>query len=105
MESASVRIDASLLNESEGKLVRIMGSCQSSDPQSRHASIEANGNVNLKLVSDDTLTVGKNYEVIGKVNEDHLVQTYSALELSDNIDLKMSSKLVQYIKKVPELYV
>lgn len=105
MDTASIRIDASMLLESEGKIVRIMGKCQSFDAPSKHASLEANGTVHLKLVSDDVLTVGNNFEVIGKVGEGQQLQTYSVVELSDNLDLKMASKLVQYIKKVPELYV
>lgn len=105
MDTASIRIDASLLQENEGKIVRIMGSCQSFDAPARHALLEANGTVNLKLVSDETLTVGKNYEIIGKVGDGQLVQTYSLVELSDNVNLQMASKLVQYIKKVPELYI
>ncbi|CUM67594.1 uncharacterized protein PRCAT00005294001 [Priceomyces carsonii] len=105
MEVASVRIDSSLLNENQGKVVRIIGKCESYDPSSSTATFISGGPINLNLTTGESLNVNSKYEVIGKVGaSDQNVSVYSVIELSDNINLEVAEKLVKYVHKVPELF-
>lgn len=105
MEATNIRIDASLVGTNSGKLVRVMGKCESFDQASRQAIILCNGTINLDLSQvDEELEIHKNYEFIGKVGVDMKIKVYSIVPLSDNLDLKIASKLAHYAQKVPELY-
>ena len=105
MEVASIRVDTSLLQESQGKLVRIIGKLESYDPSSSAATLIAGSPIQLQLTENDSLQVGKIYEVIGKVSTSNLtVNTYSVTQLSDNTNLDVAAKLVKYVHKVPELF-
>jgi replication factor A3 len=104
MDAANIRIDASLLLANQGKLVRIIGKCESYDGSSNTATLNSNGTIPLSL-QNDSLVVGKNYEIIGKCSSNNLgVNVYSVIELSDNINLDVAQKLVSYVHKVPELF-
>lgn len=99
MEAANIRIDAPLLSSHQGKLVRIIGKCTSP------TALESNGPVALSTTNIDPLIPGKFYEIIGKVSPNNpSVNVYSVLQLSDNVNMDMVSKLVQYVHKVPELF-
>lgn len=103
MDAANIRIDASLLQSHQGKLVRIIGKCESYDGSSNTATLNSNGSIPLSL-QNDSLIVGKNYEIIGKNSTNNSVNVYSVIELSDNINLDIAQKLVSYVHKVPELF-
>lgn len=104
MDAASIRVDAPLVPEYQGKIVRIIGKCELFDSGSSRAILHANGKVDL-AVNNTTFEINKNYEIIGKVATDSAtVLVLSAVELSDNVNLDVASKLVQYVHKVPELY-
>ena len=104
MDAANIRIDASLLLANQGKLVRIIGKCESYDGSSNTATLNSNGTIPLSL-QNDSLVVGKNYENIGKCSSNNLGDNvYSVIELSDNINLDVAQKLVNYVHKVPELF-
>ncbi|EMG49587.1 hypothetical protein SBY92_004507 [Candida maltosa Xu316] len=107
MEASNIRIDASLVQANTKKIVRVMGKCESFDQGSGQAIISCNGTINLDLsqVSDTILEIHKNYEFIGKVGNDLKITVYSIIELSDNLDLNIASKLAHYAQKVPELYI
>ncbi|CAH2351011.1 putative replication factor A protein 3 [[Candida] railenensis] len=105
MDAASIRIDAPLVAQNQGKIVRIIGTCESFDSSSNHAVLKSNGSISLVLNSGDSLDINKNYEIIGKVNTDaSSVRVLSIIELSDNINFEAVQKLVSYVQKVPELY-
>lgn len=105
MDAASVRIDATLLQEYQGRLVRIIGKCESFDPSSSHGTILSNGPITIISAPGELLSVSKNYEIIGKVGSNDLkVRVLSAIELSDNVNLDHAEKLVKYVHKVPELF-
>ena len=105
MEATNVRIDASLVGTNSGKIVRVMGKCESFDQASHQAIILCNGTINLDLSQvEDVLEIHKNYEFIGKVGVDMKIRVYSIVLLSDNLDFNIASKLAQYAQKVPELF-
>lgn len=106
MDAANIRIDASLLPSHQGKLVRIIGKLESYNPSSQSGSLSSNGSIKLNLTQSDTaLQVNKIYEIIGKVStSDASVNVYSSVEFSDNTNLDVAAKLVQYTHKVPELF-
>lgn len=105
MDAANIRIDATLLQSHQGKLVRIIGKCESFDSNSSVGTLSSNGPVNLTFTAGDILVPGKNYEIIGKVSHNNLtVNVYSVVGLSDNVNLEVAQKLVQFVHKVPELY-
>jgi replication factor A3 len=104
MDTANIRIDASLLATHQGKLVRIIGACESYDSSSESGVLNSNGPIKLTL-QNDSLAVGKNYEIIGKVStSNNSVNVYSVIELSDNVNMEVAQKLVSYVHKVPELF-
>lgn len=105
MDAANIRIDATLLQSHQGKLVRIIGKCENFDSNSSAGTLSSNGPVNLTFAGGDILVPGKNYEIIGKVSSNNVtVNVYSVIELSDNVNLEVAQKLVQFVHKVPELY-
>lgn len=104
MDTANIRIDASLLATHQGKLVRIIGVCESYDSSSESGVLNSNGPIKLTL-QNDSLLVGKSYEIIGKVStSNNSVNVYSVIELSDNVNMEVAKKLVSYVHKVPELF-
>ncbi|KAG7666090.1 uncharacterized protein J8A68_000346 [[Candida] subhashii] len=107
MEAANIRIDATLLQANQGKLVRIIGKCESFDRHSNIATLISNGPITLEIPMEINMEITKNYEIIGKVssNSSNLnVHVFSVIELSDNLNLDVAQKLVQYVHKVPELF-
>lgn len=105
MEATNVRVDAELLAQHRGELVRVIGRCELSDASANTATLICNGNIKLST-GDNPLTVGKNYEVIGKANALTLeVNVYSVIELSDTTNIDVALKLAHFINKVPELYI
>lgn len=105
MDAASIRIDSTFLEQHQGRLVRIMGKCQSYDPSSNNSILISNGPVTLIFNPGEELVVNKNYEIIGKVGTSDLsVRVLSAIELSDNLNFDTAQKLVSYVHKVPELF-
>ncbi|RCK63284.1 Replication factor A protein 3 [Candida viswanathii] len=105
MEATNIRVDASLIQNNSGRIVRIMGKCESFDQASHQAIILANGTANLDLSQvDDVLEIHKNYEFIGKAGVDQKIRVYSVVPLSDNLDLNIAAKLVLFANQVPELY-
>ncbi|KAK6459436.1 replication factor A protein 3 [Scheffersomyces xylosifermentans] len=105
MDAANIRVDATLVAQHQGKLVRIIGKCESYDSDSLTATIISNGSISLTLQEGEVLKVGKIYEIIGKVStSDYKVNVYNVIELSDNVNLEVAQKLVQYVHKVPELF-
>lgn len=105
MDNVTIRTDASLLPQHQGKIVRIIGKCESYDASSRHTTLNSNGPIRLALTGNDLFTVGNNYEIIGQVSSDAAsVRVMSVIELSDNVNFDVVKKLVQYAQKVPELY-
>ncbi|CAI5756961.1 unnamed protein product [Candida verbasci] len=109
MEASNIRVDATLLQENQNNLVRIMGSCESVDKNTNCATIISNGPITLDLNHtqlDKQLIPGKNYEIIGKVSNSSLkVHVYSVIQLSDNLNLDFATKFVQYSQKVPDIYI
>ncbi|CCG20756.1 hypothetical protein CORT_0A03680 [Candida orthopsilosis Co 90-125] len=118
MEATTKRIDATLLQQNQNNLVRIIGKCESYNATSQSAILISNGSIKLDLSSaaaqdsnngdgSSVLQVNKNYEVIGKVSHnpsDLKVHVYSIVELTDNLNFKAVEKLVHYTYKVPELF-
>lgn len=105
MDAASIRIDSTLLQQHQGRLVRIMGKCESYDPASNNSTLLSNGPITLISNAGEPLVVNKNYEIIGKVGSNDLsVRVLSAIELSDNLNFDVAQKLVSYVHKVPELF-
>lgn len=107
MDVTSIRIDSTLLETHQGKVVRIIGKLESYDPSSQQGTLTSNGQIqiNLSQMLDEPVTVNKIYEVVGKVSTSNLqVNVLSILELSDNTNLDVASKLAQYVRQVPELY-
>lgn len=105
MEACSVRVDAKLLKSYEGKLVRIIGKCESFNDKQKTGSLNSNGIINVNMTMNEPLSVNKNYEIIGKVMPNNCtVSVYSYILLSDNIKFDICNNLVQYVHKVPELY-
>lgn len=105
MDAISKRIDGTLLESNQGKLVRIIGKLEQYDGNS--ATLISNGNIILNLSAITTninMEINNNYEVIGKVGDDLLITVYSILEISDNFNFDNYYKLCVYINKVPELY-
>lgn len=99
------RIDSTLLEANKGKVVRFIGKCESFNGPSNTATVIATGTINLALNGEDTLQVGKIYEITGKLNASNLVvQVYNVIEFSDNTNLEAAQKLAQFTHKVPELF-
>lgn len=93
------------LKDFPGKVVRIIGKIISIDQGSDSATIDAGGSVTISTHGNEELEVGKNYEIIGKVNvSDYVINSYSVLKLSDNVDLNIAQKLALMVPKVPELF-
>lgn len=105
MDAASIRIDATLLKEHQGKIVRLIGKCESYDPSASSAILISNGQVNISLATGESMEINKIYEIIGKVSStEEKVTVYSIIELSDNLNLDIANNLVKYVHKVPELF-
>ncbi|EDK42299.1 conserved hypothetical protein [Lodderomyces elongisporus NRRL YB-4239] len=114
MEATTRRIDATLLQANQNKLVRVIGKCESFDAHLQSAILTSNGPVTLDLTAatsedgnESLLQSNKFYEVVGKVSNSSSntkVQVYSVIELSDNLNVNAAEKLVQYSNRVPELF-
>ncbi|ODV76914.1 replication factor A protein 3 [Suhomyces tanzawaensis NRRL Y-17324] len=105
MDATNIRVDSTLLESHQGKIVRVIGKCDSYDASSDTATLISTGAVHLNLQSGEALEVNKNYEVIGKVSATSTnVSVYTVTPLSDNLNLENAQKLVHYTHKVPELY-
>ena len=105
MDAISKRIDGTLLQDNQGKLVRIIGKLEQHDGNS--AILISNGSIQLNLsaiTSNINIEINNNYEIIGKVGDDLLITVYSILEISDNFNFDNYYKLCGYVSKVPELY-
>lgn len=96
MDAPTLRIDAPLIPSHQGRLVRIIGKCLDK------TTLDSNGHVSLS--TDESLKVNLFYEIIGKVSTGDVVNVYSVVELSENIDMNVVKKLVEYVAKVPELF-
>ncbi|ABN68224.2 predicted protein [Scheffersomyces stipitis CBS 6054] len=106
MDATKVRINASLVEKYQGKLVRLIGKCQSFDPINKIATLDSNGEVRLEFFDEVNLAVGKIYEITGKVSSnEQKVHAQAVTELSDNTNLEIADKLVSYSQKVPELFI
>lgn len=105
MDATSKRIDGTLLQVNQGKVVRVIGKMEQYDESS--AIIKSNGDINLNLSTLTTgldIQVGSNYEVIGKIGDDLTITVYSILEISDNFKFENYYHMIQFVNKVPELY-
>lgn len=105
MDATIIRIDAPLVGSHQGKIVKIAGKVLAYDHLSNTATIDSNGPIQFSLNPSQELEVNKIYEIIGKVSTSSLeVNAYSVIRLSDNFNLLVALKLVEYVHKVPELY-
>lgn len=105
MDAASIRVTALTLQEFPGKVVRIIGKVTTVDPSTDLATIDAGGSVTVSTHGNEQLEIGKIYEVIGKLSVSDLsINTYSILELSDNVNLEIAQKFAKMVPKVPELF-
>lgn len=107
MDASTVRVNAALLPQFQGRLVRLIGRVTSVNGRDA-ACVTGPDNVSASLVLPPTLDVdvqaGQAYEVVGKVGEsDAAVRVLSVIAMGD-IDLAVSDKLVGYVHKVPELF-
>ncbi|WEJ93508.1 hypothetical protein PSN45_000973 [Yamadazyma tenuis] len=105
MDASSKRIDGTILQANQGKIVRIIGKLEQYD--GTNGTLKSNGDVQLNLSSVTTdldFEVNNNYEVIGKVGDDLSISVYSVLAISDNFKLDNYFQLVKFINKVPELF-
>lgn len=105
MDAASIRVTALTLKDFPGKVVRVIGKVTSIDTGSDKANIDADGSITVSTHGNEPLEMDKIYEFIGKVNvSDFSLNTYSVLQLSDNVDLAVAQKLARMVPKVPELF-
>lgn len=105
MDAASIRVTALTLKDFPGKVVRIIGKVVNVDMSTDSASVDAGGDVTVSTHGNEPLEVGKIYEFIGKVSvSDYKINSYSVLQLSDNVDLEVAQKLARMVPKVPELF-
>lgn len=77
------RINSPLLNKFHDKTVRIIGKVESQDGDL--VSFDANGPLKVKADGTTEYTVGKFYEVVGKVTTDDELISYSCTDFGDNI--------------------
>lgn len=105
MNAMSIRVDATRLQQFQGKVVRVIGRCDAFDTSDMRGKLESNGSIPIKSPSQ-ALDAGKNYEIIGRIGsgDDLAIQVYTMTELSDNLNLDVAKKLVDFVHKVPELF-
>ncbi|CAN3353530.1 hypothetical protein DICA3_F31626 [Diutina catenulata] len=103
MDATNVRVDASMVSENQGKVVRSVGKCKSASIDGNTAVLEANGEINLSF-DDQHMEEGKIYEVMGKVNSSNVIQMYVAVELADDTNIELASRLAKLASKVPEVF-
>lgn len=105
MEGASVRVNATTLKDFPGRVVRIIGKATAVDSFADSATIDAGGPVEVSTHGAEEFEVGKIYEIIGKcaVN-DFKINSYSAMKLSDNLNLDMANALANLVPKASELF-
>ncbi|KAG7191646.1 uncharacterized protein KQ657_002915 [Scheffersomyces spartinae] len=105
MNAMSIRVDATRLQQFQGKVVRVMGRCELFNTNDMRGKLESNGPIPIKSPSQ-ILEAGKNYEIIGRIGsgDDLTVQVYTMTELSDDFNLEVAKKLVDFVHKVPELF-
>lgn len=106
MEAAYVRVDASLVEENPGNIVRVVGKCTAYDPPLETAALDANGTVSLLTASvNETPKVGQIYDVLGKVSlEKGGIIVYSLIPLPDDTNVDAASKLAHLAQKVPHMF-
>ncbi|CAH6718863.1 putative replication factor A protein 3 [[Candida] jaroonii] len=103
MDTTDTRIDGTLLQSNQGKIVRIVGKLDTFDGNS--GILQSNGNVALDLSNvDSNIEVNKNFEIIGRVTEGLKVVVFSVTDISDNFNFDNYYKLCKFINQVPELF-
>ncbi|ODQ78761.1 hypothetical protein BABINDRAFT_162449 [Babjeviella inositovora NRRL Y-12698] len=113
MDAANVRVNAQLLPNFKGKIVRVIGKIESIDQASGHALLSTSEtsspasqiHVQLPPTTEQELTAGKKYEIVGKTNDhDSSVRLLSIAELGDAFDLEVADKFVTYTHKLPDMF-
>lgn len=107
MDVTNVRVDATLVADNAGKLVRLVGKCELFDLLLLLGVVSANGKVQVAGSEgmEKTLQAGKFYEIMGKVTGDgQAINIYTVVELGDNTDVDTASKLARLSQKVPEIF-
>lgn len=105
MDAASVRVNATTIQDFPGKVVRVIGKVVSLSPNGDLANFDAAGPVSVSTQATGRLEVGKIYEIIGKVNvSDYSINSYSVMQLSDSTNLDAANKLAKMVPKVSELF-
>lgn len=101
----SIRIDATMLAQTMGKTVRIIGQVKSIDAGSSKAVIESNGTVTVAGDIDmSDLKTGNWYEFIGLVQENLEVRALQKFDFGSNINANAVKKMVEVVHRVPELF-
>jgi hypothetical protein len=101
----SIRIDATMLAQTMGKTVRIIGLVKSIDEGSGKAVLEANGTVTVCGDIDmSDLKVDNWYEFIGLVQESMEITALQKFDFGTNINATAVQKMVEVVHRVPELF-
>lgn len=101
----SIRIDATMLAQTMGKTVRIIGLVKSIDEGSGKAVLEANGTVTVCGDIDmSDLKVDNWYEFIGLVQESMEITALQKFDFGTNINATAVQKMIEVVHRVPELF-
>lgn len=106
MEASYVRVDATLVPQNRGNIVRIVAKCDAYDPLLETASLNANGTVTLLTASvNESPQVGQIYDVLGKVSldKDDII-AYSLIPLPEDTNIDAACKLAHLTQKVPHMF-
>jgi replication factor A3 len=79
-----------------GKVVQLLGD---------QAVIDSDGSVTVLLNRDAHLTNGNAVQIIGKVNSDLSVKVLHSLDLGPNVDMKVSSAVVEATHRHREIFI
>lgn len=105
MDTASRRIDSTLIQNNQGKLVRIIGKLDQYNGTT--AVLNSNGSIPLELstlLTELELSVNNNYEIIGRITDSLNITVFAITAISDNFNFDNYYNMVKIIDHVTELF-
>lgn len=105
MSLQSIRIDATYLQQSAKKTVRVLGLLKSYEQSSKSCTLDSNGPITIRFSNDrGDLSSGNWYECIGIVQDDLSIKCIDFLNMGNNLNEKSVLKVVELSHKFPELF-
>ncbi|KAH0264183.1 hypothetical protein KCU91_g12230, partial [Aureobasidium melanogenum] len=102
MAEQTPRINASYLEQSTHRTVRILGKV--TQLRGEEATIDAGGQINVHLNRESHLTVNHAVEIIGKVQADLSVRVLTSTDFGDNIDFSLADAVVDATHRYNEIF-